>query len=293
MNHDTLRAAAANRWTQVARVESVDRWWIDHAQSLPSAFHTSDGIVSVRSTSTTFVTEAKTMLPRHADLARTWLRETMRAQPRMKRGKLERRLPWSHQQVPLLAEKAPIYWDGTGELHDAAYVDIVACYWSLLVQAGALDLDWVPGRRTGYGRYAILWPEAIASEKIARNAIIGLMRKARSISYHYGNAIEQGPEANPWLAPGTWGWINSRTHDIARRAVALGAVMWHTDGGLLPVANAPELVAHIGSLGLAATVTYDPVIKITSLGAYHGEARTTAKYGTRGHALSTIRSLPR
>lgn len=173
---------------------------------------------------------------REEELAAPWLRRVL-AQGRG-RGMADKRVPWQKMALAHLELLPPRFFSGGPAEGEWAYVDVVQAYPSIYRRL-ALDMIWRPDPDRpllGTGGMSMACPEDFLEWKSTHRAIGGIIRSTQMSQVVNGRS-EVIPTVgwSKFLAPDLWGVIMWTLHSIARMAVEeFGAVMWDTDGGIVP-----------------------------------------------------------
>jgi hypothetical protein len=194
-----------------------------------------------------------------SELARPWLRR-VHLQGARRRGMGKHRVPWRHDALPLLALRPPRYWGGSPREGDWAYIDINHAY-AQLWEALTLDMYFRPEELClGFGSMAFVGVSELLhfpSGKEIFHTAGGSIRSTRMTLVEHGNEVVR--DTTGWskvLAPDLWGIMMTQLQSIAHEMVRdFGAVMWHTDGGIVPQAKAEACMQHMtGAWDLQASV---------------------------------------
>lgn len=181
---------------------------------------------------------------RPEELARPYLRRAF-AEGRRPRGMGARRVPWQRQALAHLSLLPPRYFVGGGVVGEWCYVDIDSAYPSIYSRL-ALDCVWRPcDDRPVLGVGNMVFPRSpeVASEKSIQRAVGGILRSTQIAEMHNGRtSLRSTVSWSQFLAPDLWGVIMWTLHAVARMAIdEFGAVMWDTDGGVVPLERAQPL----------------------------------------------------
>lgn len=167
---------------------------------------------------------------------------------------------WSEYEWPVhIMEKSnnrniilPPKYSEPGFYTNMSQIDIRSCYYTIMCLVGLYPIaKW--GKAFGVwhsldGVYP--FPEI----KSVRNAMYGMCFNPRQMFATRGNFKYRIPDPkiiNPHLHQ----TIQCIMHSIARKAVGLGAVQWHTDGGCLPTDKAYMFCQWIGdNYGLSTRI---------------------------------------
>lgn len=112
---------------------------------------------------------------------------------------------------------------------EATYIDLVAAY-SQIYSNLWLDTPFPRGRGQHLLRDV---SDSLRMNKGARNAVIGLTRVTHGWAMKNGRHILLRTK-NKYLSPGLWGTVQVILHDIALKAVEMGAIYVATDGYIFP-----------------------------------------------------------
>lgn len=181
-----------------------------------------------------------------AELARPWLRR-VHLQGAHRRGMGKCRVPWRHDALPLLDLRPPRFWGGRALSGDWAYIDIDHAYaqlWSALT----LDMWFRPEKLAlGWGQMEFCGLEEIEQIPFGKDVIHtagGSIRSTKMTLLEHGELVQR--ETIGWskvLAPDLWGIMMTQLQAICAEMVSgYGAVLWHTDGGIIPASLAGNAV---------------------------------------------------
>lgn len=181
------------------------------------------------------------------ELARPWLRECLERAGR-------RRFRRSPDAERLLALRPPRWWTGEHRWDRWTYVDLEGAYPSIYSRLGLDPLVLLDEEIVGLGLVEAV--DADDLPKLAHRVVGGAIRSTRLRVWRRGELVEE--EAAKWtptLSPGLWAAMMLVLGGVAVEAVRCGAVMWDTDGGIVPSGRAPELIERIEQrFGLVARV---------------------------------------
>jgi len=180
---------------------------------------------------------------REEELAAPWLKRSVALGPNHGMG--SRRVPWMRAALAHLDVLPPRYFVGAKQVGDWAYVDIDQAYPSIYSRL-TLDVVWRPDPerpRLGVGCMAFqTHPDLMAAARMQR-AVGGMLRSTQMVQMVHGRIKTVSTVGwSKYLAPDLWGVIQWTLHSIARMAIdEFGAVMWDTDGGVVPLDRADAL----------------------------------------------------
>lgn len=169
------------------------------------------------------------------ELARPYLRHVFRAQ-RAKGGMGSKRIPWRHDSLPLLDKLPPRLYKARPTQGSWTYVDLTSAYPSLYGPL-TLDMTYRPERGTlALGRFEWLDFAETAAWKPAHRAIGGILRSRKmTVIERGGRSVTRDTIGwSTFLCPDLWGVIMDSLHAVAAEAERRGAVLWDTDGGIMP-----------------------------------------------------------
>jgi hypothetical protein len=149
-------------------------------------------------------------------------------------------------------------------IESAAYVDLKSAYWSIMNAVG-WNVDYFPNKFLAKGRGVEDFP--LPNHKPARNSLVSMGLPSASRIWT-GNGFETEHTNNPNLNLGIYRLVQDVLHTIAWRAIELGAKYVHTDGYILPIEQADNLVYYIGEWGLTAKIKETGRAQIYAAGAY-------------------------
>jgi hypothetical protein len=137
----------------------------------------------------------------------------------------------------------PRWFDGVGGVGEWVYVDLKGAYPSIYTRL-ALDMVWRPDDERpvlGVGRMAFVGHREIT--KPVHRRVGGILRATEMRVIRLGEPETRSTVGwSTYLAPDLWGVIMAVLHCVADRAVEHGAVMWDTDGGIVPADRADALI---------------------------------------------------
>lgn len=251
---DRLRAEVAGRPTR--EVRSLEPCGCSHCYGCVERHERVIVAGSVRLTDITAGTRhAVRVIPagqgvRDEELARPWLMGLI------KEFSSRGRIGWHRDALAFLDLRAPRLWTGDTTAQELAYVDLVSAYPSIYSRLG-FDLRWRPDAapvRLGVGTIPALGAEEMP--KTSHRVIGGAIRATTMQLWVRGRPeIRDTTAWSAVLAPDLWGVIMHTLHAVAAMAEDAGAIMWDTDGGILPASHAAPLVDAIAHrFGLKATV---------------------------------------
>ena len=178
------------------------------------------------------------------ELARPYLRRAFEI-GRRPRGMGAKRVPWQRQALSHLQLLPPRYFVGGGVVGEWCYVDIDSAYPSIYSRL-ALDCVWRPcDDRPVLGMGQMRFPDCpeLEAEKSVQRVVGGILRSTQIAELHNGRTeLRSTISWSTFLAPDLWGVMMWALHSIARMAIdEFGAVMWDTDGGVVPLDRAQAL----------------------------------------------------
>lgn len=132
------------------------------------------------------------------------------------------------KRLDLLEVKAPRYWDGiVRDPEYLYYTDLSGAYWQCY---RLLTMDCVWPR--GMGELSMFeLGERVKSCKPARNAVVGISIAHKAHMFHNGQ-FDDKFFYNPWFNPAVWAHVQAFVHEVAVKAICLGACYIATDGYL-------------------------------------------------------------
>jgi hypothetical protein len=157
-------------------------------------------------------------------------------------------------------------------IQHGAYVDIKSTYFNILLNVG-WDLSFWLGRWLTPGRKPLDFP--LKENKPARSYLVtGCLKSAVGI-WDGHNAYFRHTR-NRHINYELWGYVTSTLHCIAQYAVLYCDARYvHTDGYIVPMKYADDLIAHIASWGLRAEIKAHGETMINGFANYIcGEKRT-------------------
>jgi hypothetical protein len=198
------------------------------------------------------------------------------------------RPPYQKGLLSLLERASAPYYAVVGRYPDMAYVDLKAAYYVLYTRWWGLEY-W-PMRYLTAPRTVIRWEEELATNKLARNALYGLLRGTRKVAYTKGRAFSHPVHqyVYPQVALAVLHTLHAIAHEVAEQ---WGAVYVHTDGYIVPANVAPYLVAWLGEVwGLEARIDAIGDADIRGVGIYAVGRKASIPYiqGVRGRDADRI-----
>lgn len=182
------------------------------------------------------------------ELARPWLRWCMAAAAgeESRSSMASRRIPWEKVALGHLDKRPPLWWSGDSGTQDLAYIDVRRAYPSIYRRFTA-DMRWRPDDERpslGYGGVEFLHVDGLP--KRTHRAVGGIVRST-TLTVMVRGVPEQRSTLgwSRYLAPDLWGILMDTLHAVAELAVRSGAILWDTDGGILPAAGAEGVIAQI------------------------------------------------
>ncbi|MDA8385403.1 MAG: hypothetical protein M0Z88_03980 [Actinomycetota bacterium] len=222
--------------------ELVDRWVPDHPE-LRLIIGSGPRVVDVSHSPA----QARVLTPEMADepffeeeLARPYLRHVFDAQ-RPRTGLASKRVPFKYESLQLLTKLAPRLHVARPTEGSWTYVDITSAYPSIY---GPLTLDchYRPEQASlSLGRFDMVDFDQVQHWKPMQRAIGGIFR-AREMRVRERGGKTETHKTTGWsqfLCPDLWGVIMDTMHSVAAEAERRGAVLWDTDGGIMPTKAAP------------------------------------------------------
>jgi len=184
----------------------------------------------------------------------------------------------------------PPYYARLGRYQDMAYVDLRAAYYVLYTRWWGLEY-W-PMRYLRPPRTVIRWKEELATHKLARNALYGLLRGTTKIGYAKGGRLIRYP-AHQYVYPQVALAVVDTLHAIASQAVRMWkAVYVHTDGYIVPARLASHMVAWLRERwGLEARIDAIGDAHVLGVGIYAVGSKVSVPYvqGMVGRDTERIR----
>ena len=194
------------------------------------------------------ITETARYPVREEEFAGPWLRRCFDL-GRRRSGMGAKRVPWQKVALGHLSTLPPRYFAGGRQVGEWAYVDLVQAYPSIYSRH-SLDCVFRPhpdSPQLGFGGMSMECEPDLLEAKTMHRAVGGILRSTVLNEVINGRAIQR--ETVSWsrfLAPDLWGFIQWTLHAIARMAIdEFGAVMWDTDGGVVPAEQMFGLLAAI------------------------------------------------
>lgn len=179
------------------------------------------------------------------ELARPWLRRCL-GQSRATKGMAAKRVPWQKRALDHLDVLPPRYFVGGKQVGEWVYVDLHQAYPSIYSRL-SLDMKWMPHPDRpllGRGQMSLAVEPDLMEYKDMHRAVGGIIRSTQFTEFINGRP--RTVDSRGWskfLAPDLWGVIMWTLHSIARMAIdEFGAVMWDTDGGVMPHGRAWDLI---------------------------------------------------
>lgn len=172
-----------------------------------------------------------------------------------------------------------------GMYEGMAYVDVRSAYGTLYTLYWGVEY-W-PMRWLSIPRRAIIWPEELRANKLARNALYGLIRSEGLWAYRPGRKRLWLP--NSMAYPQVALAVVDVLHTVAWRAVQdMGAVYVMIDGIILPERNVPLLMDYLASMGLEGRVDAVGPANVEGVGAYSMPGKATRRRGN-GRPFSNLK----
>jgi hypothetical protein len=168
------------------------------------------------------------------------------------------RPPYQKGLLDLLERASAPYYAVVGRYPGMAYVDLRAAYYVLYTRWWGLEY-W-PLRYLTAPRTVIRWDEELSGNKLARNALYGLLRGTRKVAYTKAGVFSH--PAHQYVYPQVALAVLHTLHAIAHEVVGRwGAIYVHTDGYIVPANVAPYLVewlkgVRISAVGEKASIPY-------------------------------------
>lgn len=169
------------------------------------------------------------------ELARPYLNHVFQAQ-RPRTGLASKRVPWRREALALLTKLAPRLYTAQPTHGSWTYVDVRSAYPSIY---GVLTLDcqYRPEAATlSLGRFDMLDFAQVKDWKPMQRVVGGIF-KAKEMSVREAGGKTITYDTTGWsrfLCPDLWGVIADSMHSVAAEAERRGAVLWDTDGGIMP-----------------------------------------------------------
>ncbi len=219
------------------------------------------------------------------ELARPWLRRCMAAAAveGSRERMASRRIPWERVALGHLDKSPPLWWSGDARTQDLSYVDIRRAYPSIYRHFTA-DMRWRPDPERpslGYGGVEFLHVDALP--KRTHRAVGGIMRST-TLTVMVRGVPEQRSTLgwSRFLAPDLWGILMDTLHAVAEIAVRSGAILWDTDGGIVPAERAEDVMAQIHErFGLPMRVRASGSGQVWGLKSWRIGETETAQRGAR------------
>lgn len=204
------------------------------------------------------VTVAQRSVPiTDAELARPWLARLMDEQrPVRGRSMAARRIPWERRALDHLAKRPPRWWAGDTRRQELAYVDVRRAYPSIY-RHFTLDCRWRPDDERpmlGFGAIEFLGVDDLP--KSTHRTVGGTIRSTEMTVMVRGvPEVRSTLHWSRYLAPDLWGILMDVLHGVAELAVRSGAILWDTDGGIVPADMAQAVMDGVRErFGLAMAV---------------------------------------
>jgi hypothetical protein len=186
-----------------------------------------------------------------------------------------------------LRNPMPLY-SKPGVIHDAAYVDLRAAFWSLM-QLFGWNVDYNPSRWLTPGRIPYDFP--LPDNKVARNSLVTAGLPTPTFIWDGKRFTRRNGGKKP-INLGLWACISDYLHLCASYARDCGARWIHTDGYILPRKNAELLQYKIEGLGLSATIKAEGLSVILGQGRYIVGNRVTDRMGGYiGNKVNNLREV--
>jgi hypothetical protein len=218
----------------------VDRWVPDHpglrliVGSGPRAVDVSHSPGAVR-----VLTPEQDDAFVEEELARPYLKRLFVAQ-RPKSGMASKRIPWQREALPLLDKLPPRLYVARPTAGSWTYVDLTSAYPSLYGPL-TLDMRYRPESATvSVGRFDLLDVAETLAWKPMHRTLGGILR-SREMRVREAGGKTKTYNTIGWstfLCPDLWGVIMDSLHAVAAEAERRGAVLWDTDGGIMPTEQA-------------------------------------------------------
>lgn len=208
------------------------------------------------------------------------------------RLELEREFPdvkkvgWPRKSVALFDWRWPMVFYGNYE-GEGVYTDIVGAYHALYRRLW-LDCAFPRGRGLLSLRGVA---ERVGKWKLARNAVIGVIRAREGAGYRGNHRIQLRMD-NRFLSPHLWATIQGCLNEIANRAIETGAIYINTDGYIHPSGSqVKDFQRWLSDFGIQyRTLAGDT--KIKGWGNYSvGERQTKHYLAGREHQTAPFVSL--
>jgi len=153
----------------------------------------------------------------------------------------------------LLERRPPLYLPGPSEGEDLTYVDLRRAYWAIYTRA-TLDVSYDGESGPRAGRIAFLDAERLGEYKLARNALVGMLRRTLRRGVDHGRHFaEIVPEDR--RRPDLWGLVMDALELLMWTARDLGACYIHTDGAVFAHHDgAEDWIDACAALGFVATM---------------------------------------
>ena len=156
-----------------------------------------------------------------SEMGRRWLDDCLASAGR-------KRTFWHGEDLALLDQKPPLFYDPDRSLGPWAMLDLTAAFFSAYSPA-ALDLKYLPGRAIGRGSVRFLARGEVGGHKPLRNSVYGLVRSQTMIVLDNGHATVRSLRSRH-LAPMLARWTIDLIHAIALDTIATwGSPWWYVD----------------------------------------------------------------
>jgi len=190
----------------------------------------------------------------------------------------------------LMREGYPPYYSRNGRYWDMAYVDLRAAYYVLYTRWWGLEY-W-PMRYLRPPMTTVPWDEELATNKLARNALYGLLRGTTKVGYAKGGKLIHYP-AYQYVYPQLALAVVDTLHAIASQVIRMWrAVYVHTDGYIVPAKLAPHMVVWLKEVwGLEARIDAIGDAHVRGVGIYAVGPKATVPYiqGTVGRDTERVK----
>jgi hypothetical protein len=221
------------------------------------------------------------------ELARPWLRR-VRLSGTYRWGMGKCRVPWRHESLSLLGLRPPRFWGGRTVRGDFAYIDLTRAYaqlWSALT----LDMYFRPEQNMlGLGSMEFLGLDEVTPIAAIIHTAGGSIRSTSMSVFDCGTEkVRQTTSWSKILAPDLWGVMMTQLNAVAHEMVRdFQAVLWHTDGGVVPLSLAPQAIRH-----LAAAWRLVATVRASGAGTIYGPTRwQIGETKTKGHIWKPTRA---
>jgi len=198
------------------------------------------------------------------------------------------RPPYQKGLLAILERASAPYYAVLGRYPNMAYVDLKAAYYVLYTRWWGLEY-W-PQRYLSAPRAVIRWQDELATNKLARNALYGLLRGTRKVAYTQKGVFSH--PAHQYVYPQVALAVLHTLHAIAHQVVEQwGAVYVHTDGYIVPANAASSLVDWLREVWqLEARVDAIGDAEVRGVGIYAVETKMSIPYiqGLQGRNADRI-----